>query len=105
MCRKLDDQTSTCRREEERERGPVKLSNLRYALCVLFLSNLFFSFCVYAYLCVFTTAGAIELIHNSLKSKGFTNTETHITPCLALSSSKVSDSCSGSRKGFSSRHF
>ena len=56
-CGKLDDQTSTCRREEERERGPVKLSNLRYALCVLSLSNLFFSFCMCnAYMCVFSTA-------------------------------------------------
>ena len=62
-CGKLDDQTSTCRREEEREGGPVKLSNLRYALCVLSLSNLFFSFCMCnAYLCVFSTAGALEVI-------------------------------------------
>ena len=48
--------------EKRRESGPVKLSNLRYALCVLSLSHLFFSFCIYAYLCVFSTAGALEVI-------------------------------------------
>ena len=56
-CGKLDDQTSTCRREEERERAGQTVKPALRLVCTVPLQPVFFPS---AYLCVFNTAGAIE---------------------------------------------
>ena len=52
MCGKLDDQTSTCRREEERERAGQTVKPALRLVCTVPLPPVFFPF-LYMHICAF----------------------------------------------------